>query len=223
MNRLILIMAATLASLTLTGETLHSQDKSSNKSPQEFHRQIFVPLESLDVLLDGNSNRVLLSRKEYDALLKSAKTREIKRAPMNSAILSANYTGEISDGVALIKGELVVEALNEGLVQLPLPLSGVAIRSATIGDQPAKLWRNKHNQIVLVTDSQLRQTLNIEMSVPLQTSAARQIMSLQLPAPSATNFKLKVPGNVEVKSGVPVVDRTYNLSLIHISEPTRPY
>ena len=35
-------------------------------------------------------------------------------------------------------------------------------------------------------------------------------MSLQLPAPSATNFKLKVPGNVEVKSGVPVVDRTYN-------------
>ena len=210
MNRLILIIAATIASLISTGETSHSQDKPINKSPQEFQRQIYVPFESLDVLLDGNSNRVLLSREEYDALLKSAKTREIKRAPMDSAILSANYTGEISEGVALLKGELVVESLNEGLVQIPLPLSGVAIRSATIDGQPAKLWRNKRKQIVLVTASQSRQTLNIEMTVPLQTSAARQVMSLQLPSPSTNSFKLKVPGNVEVKSGVPVVKRTYN-------------
>ena len=210
MNRLILTIAATIACLTSAGETLHSQEKPNNKSHQDFHRQIFVPLENLDVLLDGNSNRVLLSRDEYDALLKSAKTREIKRAPMDSAILSANYTGEISEGVALIKGELVVEALNEGLVQIPLPLTGVAIRSAAIDGQPAKLWRNKNRQIVLVTDSQSRQTLKIEMTVPLQTSAARQIVSLQLPAPSATSFQLKVPGNVEVKSGVPVVERTYD-------------
>ena len=210
MNRLILTIAATIACLTSAGETLHSQEKPNNKSPQDFHRQIFVPLENLDVLLDGNSNRVLLSRDEYDALLKSAKTREIKRAPMDSAILSANYTGEISEGVALIKGELVVEALNEGLVQIPLPLTGVAIRSAAIDGQPAKLWRNKNRQIVLVTDSQSRQTLKIEMTVPLQTSAARQSMSLQLPAPSATSFQLNVPGNVEVKSGVPVVERTYD-------------
>ena len=210
MNRIILMMATAIACLTSAGETLHSQDKPTNKSPQKFQRQIFVPLESLDVLLDGNSNRVLLSREEYDALLKSAKTREIKRAPMDSAILSANYTGEISEGVALIKGELVVESLNEGLVQIPMPLSGVAIRSATIDGQPAKLWRNKHMQTVLVTAGQSRQTLNIEMTVPLQTSAARQVMSLQLPSPSTNSFKLKVPGNVEVKSGVPVVERTYN-------------
>ena len=210
MNRKLLTIVAMIASLSLACETLHSQDKPINKSTHEFQRQIYVPLESLDVLLDGNSNRVLLSRDEYEALLKSAKTREIKRAPMDSAILSANYTGEISAGVALIKGELVVESLNEGLVQIPLPLSGVAIRSATIDDQPAKLWRNKKGQIVLLTTSQSRQTLNIEMSVPLQTSAARQIMSVQFPSPSATSFKLKVPGNVEVKSGVPVVERTYN-------------
>ena len=73
MNRLILTIAATIACLTSAGETLHSQEKPNNKSPQDFHRQIFVPLENLDVLLDGNSNRVLLSRDEYDALLKQPK------------------------------------------------------------------------------------------------------------------------------------------------------
>ena len=87
MNRIILMMATAIACLTSAGETLHSQDKPTNKSPQEFQRQIFVPLESLDVLLDGNSNRVLLSREEYDALLKSAKTREIKRAPMDLSLI----------------------------------------------------------------------------------------------------------------------------------------
>ena len=59
MNRLILTIAATIACLTSAGETLHSQEKPNNKSHQDFHRQIFVPLENLDVLLDGNSNRVL--------------------------------------------------------------------------------------------------------------------------------------------------------------------
>ena len=152
----------------------------------------------------------MLTRGEYDALLKSAKTREIKRAPLDSAIVSAKYSGEVSDGVAIIKGELIVESLNEGLTQILLPFSGVAIRSAMVGDKPAKLWRNPKGQIALLTSEQSRQTVTIEMTVPMQTSAARQSMSVQLPAPSATSFELTVPGNVEVKSGVPVVKRTYD-------------
>ena len=216
MNKAFLIVIVAVTGLSLLGESVFSQGKSADdKSPKKFQRQIFVPFESLDILLDGNSNRVLLSRAEYDELLKSARTREIKRAPLDSAIVSAKYTGEISTGVALIKGELIVESLNAGIVQIPLPFSGVAIRSATIrsatfGDKPAKLWRNEKGQIVLLTSSESRQTLSIEMTVPMQTSAARQTMSVQLPAPSATSFNLKVPGNVEVKSGAPVVNRAYD-------------
>jgi len=212
MNKAILIATIVFVSTALFGNTTFAQAKPSNdNSPKEFQRQIFVPFESLDVLLQGNSNRVLLTRDEYDDLLKSAKTREIKRAPLDSAIVSAKYSGEVSEGVAIIKGELIVESLNEGLVQIPLPFSGVAIRSAMVGgDQPAKLWRSPQGQIALLTSKQARQTLTIEMTVPMQTSAARQSMSVQLPSPSATSFELTVPGNVEVKSGVPVVKRTYD-------------
>ncbi len=181
-----------------------------DRAPEKFHRQIFVPFDSLEVLLDGNSNRVLLTRKEYEGLLKSARTREIQRAPFDSAIVSANYQGTIVDGVALITGELIVEPLNEGLIQIPLPLSGVAIRSARLGDQPAKLWRNEQGQIVLLTAGEVRETLTVEMTAPLQTSTARQTLSLQLPSSSATRFNLTVPGNVEVKSGVAVAGREYD-------------
>lgn len=211
MKKILLIAMVTMTAGSIFGQRLYSQKKSADdESPKAFQRQIYVPFESLDIILDGNSNRVLLSRDEYDALLKSARTREIKRAPLDSAIVSAKYTGKISDGVAFIKGELIVEPLNEGLVQIPLPLSGVAIRSATLGDKPAKLWRNKKGQIVLLTSIDYRETLRVEMTVPMQTSAARQSMGIQLPAPSATQFNLEVPGNVEVKSGVPVAKRTYD-------------
>ena len=205
MNKTLLILILAVTNLSLIGEPAFSQ----NQSPKEFQRKIYVPFESLDILLDGNSNRVLLSRDEYDKLLKSARTREIKRAPLDSAIVSAKYTGEVSEGVAFIKGELIVESLNEGLVQIPLPFSGVAIRSATLGDEPAKIWRNCKGQIVLLTSNEFRQTLSIEMTVPMQTSAARQSLSIQFPSPSATSFNLNVPGNVEVKSGVPVAKRVY--------------
>ncbi len=211
MRNVALITIVAVAMGSFPGERLFSQDLPTvDTAPKAFQRQIFVPFDSLDILLDGNSNRVLLTRAEYEALLKSARTREVKRAPLDSAIVSAKYTGKISEGVALIKGELIVEPLNEGLVQIPLPFSGVAIRQANLGDEPAKLWRNPSGQIVLLTSSQARETLNIEMTVPMQTSAARQSMSIQLPSPSATSFRLTVPGNVEVKSGVPVALRLYD-------------
>ncbi len=211
MNKAFLILIGVMAGLNwLTDPALSQGNPTSAKSPKRFQRQIFVPIESLDILLEGNSNRVLLSRDEYEQLLKSARSQEIKRAPLDSAIVSAKYTGEISEGVATISGELIVEALNEGLVQIPLPFSGVAIGSASLDDQPAKLWRNEKGQIVLLTSNTNRQTLNVELTVPMQTAAARQSMSIQLPSPSATRFSLTVPGNVEVKSGVPVASRVYD-------------
>ncbi|MDC0294826.1 hypothetical protein OAK98_05450, partial [Mariniblastus sp.] len=121
MKKAFLIALLTMTVGLIFGQPLYAQNNSvDNESSKEFHRKIYVPFESLDIILDGNSNRVLLSRAEYDALLKSSRTREIKRAPLDSAIVSAKYTGKISDGVAFIRGELIVEPLNEGLVQIPL-------------------------------------------------------------------------------------------------------
>ena len=214
MRRLVFIAVLAVSAALLSSfasESAYSQGRSSKEeSPGEFNRKIFVPFESLDVLLDGNSNRVLLSKAEYETLLESARTQKIKRAPLDSAIVSAKYAGVVEGGVALIKGELIVEPLNKGLVQIPLPFTGVAIRTAMLGKQPANLWRNEKGEIVLLTSGESRETLTLEMTVPMQTSAARQSMSIQLPSPSATQFSLTVPGNVEVKSGVPVASRQYN-------------
>ena len=191
---------------------LSAQTTESIKKPQ---REIYVPFESLDVLLEGNSNRVLLTQDEYAELLQSAQTREIERAPLDSAIISAEYQGRIESGVAKITGRLVVEPLNDGLIEILLPLSGVAISSARYeesdsNDSSPKIWRNKSGKITLLTSGKRRQTLVLEMQVPLETTAARQRLALQIPAPAATTFVFAVPGNVEIKTGAAVVKRTYN-------------
>jgi hypothetical protein len=198
------LLIAALASNTVLGQ-------EPVKEPElKIKREIFVPFNDLHVLLEDNSDRVMMSRDEYQKLLASAKSREIKVAPLDTVVVDAAYSGRIETGVALISGKLIVEPLNEGLVQVPLTINGVALRSAKLGDEPANLWRNEQGEIVLLISGNQRQTLTLEMTVPVQASAARQSMTLQLPTLSATRFELTSPGNVEVKSGLAVISRTYD-------------
>ncbi|MEL7496484.1 MAG: hypothetical protein AAFN77_02670 [Planctomycetota bacterium] len=190
-----------------------AQDQNQSEKPQ---RKLFVPFEDLDVLLlDGQSQRVMLSNEEYQALLDKAKQETINRAPENSSLVSANYVGKIQDGIARIEGELKLELLNEGLLAIPLNLSDFAIRTATLDGDPASLMRDSKGQMFLIVDvdlkgkSSLTQSLQLEMMLPMTTTAARQTMKFRLPANGATKMTLTVPGNVEVKSGVSVVSRKY--------------
>ena len=180
-------------------------------------RKLFVPFDDLDVLLlDASNKRVMLNQQEYEELLAKAKKRTIELAPVDSSLVSAKYSAKLDDGIAFIQGELKFSVLNEGLIAIPLSFEGVAIRNATLDNEPASLLR-KGNGLQLIIDQTVenkkpshRFTLKLEMMVPIATTAARQSMSLRLPASTATQFKVNVPGNVEVKQGASVVGRIYD-------------
>ncbi len=195
--------------MLLSGLASPPADAMQETDPPKLHREIFVPFEDLNVLLDRNSNRVMLERDEYEKLLEAAKTREIRRAPQDSVMVQAQYQGRVVGGIATISGTLMIEPLNDGLVAVPLSLSGVALRAAQLDNQPAKLWRDEKGQILLLLSGKGRQKLTLEMTVPMQTTAASQSMTLQLPVSGPSNFHLTVPGNVEVKSGLPVANRIF--------------
>lgn len=215
----------TIATTTLLpAQTLAKQQKATD----EKQRRIFVPIDDLNILLlEGNSNRVLMTDQEYQKLLEDAKQKEIRLAPENSAVINASYEGEIQDGIALIRGSLTIRTLNDGPIAIPLQIGGVAIRQASIGEnlqrRPASLYRDAQGQLFLLTgfdevgedangeaeNAEQVIALTIKMMVPITTTAARQSLSFLLPTSSATELKMKVPGNVEVKSGVSVVKRAY--------------
>lgn len=171
-------------------------------------REIFVPFEDLNVLLEGPDQRVLLTRKEYDELLAKAKlSPDQEKVPRTRVVLSADYNGVVDEGRATIQGVLILELLAKDLVAVPLSLQGMSLRSATLDDKPAPLGKSKEGLPTLFVQGLGRHELKLDMIVPLQTSAAQQAMSVQLPFPASTRFRLSVPGNVDVKSGAQVISR----------------
>jgi len=172
-------------------------------------REIYVPYEDLNVLLESEVRRAFLTREEYDELLTKAKeTKPDEPAPHGAVTLAADYETTIEEGRARLKGVLDIEVLDEGLHALPLDLAGVGVRSATMGGKSAAIGLNENGQAVLFVEGEGHSRLELEMVAPVQTSAAQQTLDFRLPTPAATRMRVTVPGNVEVKSGAKLVSRT---------------
>jgi hypothetical protein len=180
-------------------------------------REIFVPYEDLSVLMEGNSQRVFLTRREYaDLLAKAKKEPPEVPAPQGALLLAAEYDGTIEEGRIRLSGVIDLEVLEEGLHALPLEFVGVGLRRAAFvvpalagsGNTSAAIGRDDQGQTMLFIEGVGRHRLMLEIVAPLQTSAAQQSLSFRLPTPAAARLRLAVPGNVEVKSGAQVIRRT---------------
>ncbi len=171
-------------------------------------REIYVPFGDLQVLLEGQPRRVLLSREEYDNLLKEAEVQPESGPPHEALLIGADYQADIRNGRADLAGELLVDVLEDGLHALPLSLSGVGLTAATLDGQAAAIGRAPSGQLNLLVEGTGRHKLELRMVAPVETTAARQILHFRLPHPPATRFRLTVPGDVELKSGAELVRRT---------------
>jgi hypothetical protein len=173
-------------------------------------REIFVPYEDLNVILNSDKNRIFLTREEYEALIEQAKVKPHTPAPHKVAIVAAEYDGQLEEGRALITGRLTIDVLEDGLFALPLELGGVGIRSATLDDKQAPLSRDGQGPSNLIVQGKGLHKLELKLTAPVQTAAAQQTLQIKLPASSATRLILTAAGNVEVKAGAAVVSRDFD-------------
>jgi hypothetical protein len=174
----------------------------------EVIREIFVPFEDLEVLLEGDVRRVFLTRDQYRQLVDQArKTEPDAPAPHAALVVAAEYDAVIRDNRATISGVLDLDVLADGLQAIPLDFQGVGLRSARLDDRPAPLARDDSGQIVLLATGPGRVRVTLEMVTRLETSAAEQSLSFRVPAAPASRWRVTVPGNVEIKSGAHVVSR----------------
>ena len=176
----------------------------------EMERQLYVPYDDLNILLDSGTQRVLLSRQEYESLLAEAQQESSDQAPTGALWVAAVYEAQVEDGRAVIAATLTIDVLETGLRAVDLGLSGVGIRHATLGDKKAPLGTGGDGRLKLFIDGVGRHQLLLEIVAPLETRGAQQVLNIQLPTPSATRFKMTVHGDIEVQSGVSIVSRTYD-------------
>jgi hypothetical protein len=173
-------------------------------------REIFVPFDDLNVLLEGAPERVLLGRKEFEALLAKARKTAETHPPTAAAIVSAEYDVRLADERAQMTGSLVIDVLEDGLHALGLDLAGVGLRRALLDDKDAAIGLADDGRLLVFVEGKGRHALALEMVSPLQATAARQVLNLQVPTPPAARLRLVVPGDVEVKSGAPVASRVFD-------------
>ncbi len=174
---------------------------------QPLVREIFVPEADIDALLEGQPERMLLSRNEYETLLKKAKKTPEKHAPRKAVVVAADYQATVEQGRARLVGTLDLEVLEDGLWTVPLALSGAGIRRASLDGRAAPLARSGADQLTLFVEGIGRHQLVIEMVAPMATTAARQRLTVRLPDAPASRLRLTAPGDVEIKSGADVAQR----------------
>lgn len=170
-------------------------------------RDIYVPLEALQTLLEAPSQRVLLTPEQYEALVKKARSVPKEKAPHEVVLLSADYQLTVEDDRARISGTLVLEVLAEGLHAVPLTFDGVSIRLARLDGEPADIARSADGTHTLFVEGQGRHRLALEIITPVDTTAAQQLLGFHLPHAAATRLRATVPGNVEIKQGPGVISR----------------
>ncbi len=107
----------------------------------------------------------------------------------------------------MIRGEISFELFTPGLHLVPLTFNGVGIRLVTLNDKATPLAHDAKLGVVLPVEGVGRHTLQVELTAPLVTTAARQTLQLELPTAPASTFHVSVAGNVEIKSGAAIVRR----------------
>jgi hypothetical protein len=173
-------------------------------------REIFVPFDDLQVILESDKNRVFLTREEYEVLLKTVQAKAAKQGPVNVVLLSAAYTGQIDDGRAQLTGKLEFEVINEGWHVIPLALGSVGVKNATLDGKPAAIARDARGQVRLFVNGQGKHQLELQLTAAVPAAAALQTLQVRLPTAASATLDLSVAGNVEVKGGASVVKRTYD-------------
>ena len=161
--------AGLIAVVLLCGAAAPATPNNDHAPPQaESDREIYVPFEALNVILEGDNERVLLSRQQYEQLRARAQRTPKVRAPRSALLAAAEYDIVIQGERAELQGRLEVAVLDEGLHAVPLELGGVGLRRAPLGDQDAPLGRSAESgALVLFVAGAGRHQVKLEMVAPV--------------------------------------------------------
>lgn len=176
-------------------------------------RELRVPFADLEALLGSETNRVFMSRSEYEDLKKAAEQEPDSKLPHRIALLDANYQASIREGRALVRGSLKIEVLDESLRAIPLDFAEVGIRVAQLDGAPARLAHNADGKTIVFVQGKGLHDLIVEFVMPVAVDAAQQTVRFGVPVAPSSRLALEVPGNVEVKSGASIIDRAVDETL----------
>ena len=153
-----------------------------------------MPVEDLDTIIAKDQRGVLLPRDEFLKLYRDAqKNAPMKTtAPVGAVISGATYSAKFEGEQLVVAATIKITQLTDSWQALPLPFGAMAVESAKLNGQPAKLGRNKQT-LFLLSDTRGEQTLTVELSTPLTAIGADKVASVGVLPGIAGTLKIAVP------------------------------
>src|SRR5262249_47538464 len=156
-----------------------------------------VPIEDLDALLERDKRGVLLSREEFRTLSDSARRNALATpdVPEGIVLSRGTYLGKVVGDQLLISAEFDVIQFTNGWRGLRLPLKELAVESARLDDQPARLGRcpGDDGSLEVFSEQAGKHKLVLELSANFGASGSDRFVSFALPPAPAATMKVEVP------------------------------
>lgn len=166
-------------------------------------RSVYIPAEELKVLFDSPTKGVLVPRDKVLTLWEEAQRRAPSQpAPPAGAVMpQASYEAQLADGELRMTGRIQIAVLQEGWQTIDLPFGGMAIESARLGGQPARLGRKDDGTLFLLLEKEGRFELELEMSAPMASKGGDLATTLKFPPVPASEMRVQLDKGKQLHVG----------------------
>lgn len=159
--------------------------------PSPNRREIWVPTDQIDSVLKLNPRAVLLSKEQYEVLLRDALATkpDALRPPVETIVQSANFTAAPIGEALQITGTLEIEVLSDDWETLPLEIDSENLTQLTLDGQTAADSKTRSDDLSLLVRGKGKHTIGLEFAVPSPAGAAL----MRLPTTASGKLKLVLP------------------------------
>jgi hypothetical protein len=171
--------------------------KPADQPPREL--SIYIPYTKLRALFEKDGRGVFIPYEKFQELLKAAQNAAAKlpeiKPPVGGLITSIDSEATIGRDVVLVKAKLSIELLQEGWIRVPLRLGDSAIRSATIGKEPARLIGGEQGYDLLYEkkgDKPETIELALEYSKAFTKAPGNNHVSFQAPQAAVNQWTIRI-------------------------------
>ncbi len=175
---------------------------ASETKPTPWREQtIYIPYKQLQKVFEEQGRGVFVPYEKFQELWKKAQASEPQpvddRPPIGAIVTEIASEATVERDVINVQASLQIELLGKGWHEVPLRLSDAAIRSAKIGDEPARVLADaKLGYKLLVQnteDSSRRLTLDLEYSKAYSKSPGQNSVSLEAPQAPVNRWLIRIP------------------------------
>ena len=173
-------------------------------------RELHIPAAELPRILQSWPGATMLRQEDFQRLLQANSRVATAKPPVAALLGSAAHRLTVLDDRAHWECQATAETLVNGTHLLDIAAEGVTWTTVQLREQPAAATLDGGQLSLLLEGKPARHALFMQGEVAVDNDGAQRRLSCLLPDAPSRELTIVVPGDVALRSGPPVLSRTYD-------------